>query len=238
MNYMKKPVIAMTLAGKDLFRRYMNSKYVQSLRRAGAKVRWIELGDPEKAIKAMLTCDGLLLPGGGDVDPAFYGQIKTPECNEPDFVRDTLELQMLKDFLPTGKPILGICRGIQVLNVFCGGTLYQDIKGIQTCRHSDFKHRAQGVHGITITQGTQLHRILGESELQVNSMHHQAADKPGKGLTVAAVSSDGFIEALEMPSHRFCIGLQWHPEHLSRRNAVQQKVFDAFVAACRETESV
>ena len=68
MNYMKKPVIAMTLAGKDLFRRYMNSKYVQSLRRAGAKVRWIELGDPEKAIKAMLTCDGLLLPVGGDVD--------------------------------------------------------------------------------------------------------------------------------------------------------------------------
>ena len=227
-----KPVIAMPLAGHDPFRKYMNSKYVQSLNRAGAKVRWIELDDPQ-IIEKMLACDALLLPGGGDVDPKRYGQTATAKCGKPFPLRDEVEMKMLEAFLPTGKPILGMCRGVQVMNVYFGGTLIQDIKGTQKCSHSDNPCRYKGIHGITLTEGTKLQSILEMTRLDVNSMHHQVAEAVGNGLTVAAVSEDGYIEALELTSHPFCIGVQWHPEHMSKRTKRQRKIFDAFVAACK-----
>lgn len=227
-----KPVIAIPLAGRDPFRNYMNSKYVQSLDRAGAKAYWIELGDPD-IIEKMLLCDGLLLPGGGDMDPKYYGQVPTEKCGKPFPLRDTVELKMLEAFLPTGKPFLGICRGEQVLNVFCGGTLLQDIKGIQRCSHSDNPCRYKGIHRVTVSEGSRLHDILGLNGMDVNSMHHQVVDAPGIDLIVSAVSEDGFAEAVEMPSHPFCIGVQWHPEHMSKRSRRQRRIFDAFVSACK-----
>ena len=104
------------------------SKYVESLARADAEVHWVELSDPDAAAAEALTCDGLLLPGGGDMDPAFYGQERIPACGEPNLLRDAAEPKLLQAFLAADKPVLGICRGIQVMNVVLGGTLYQDIK--------------------------------------------------------------------------------------------------------------
>lgn len=228
-----KCVIAIPQMGNGLFRRYMKSKYVQCLERAGAEVRWIDLKDPEKAVARMLECDGLLLPGGADVDPKLYGAICCPECGKANEIRDTAELKMLEAFLPTNKPILCICRGVQVLNVYFGGTLHQDLKKLQVCRHRDFRSRRKGIHPVKLLPRTKLGKILGEEILTVNSIHHQAVDQVGLGLNISAVSADGFVEGMEVYLHPFCIGVQWHPEHMAKDDPKQQKLFDAFIAACK-----
>lgn len=227
-----KPVIAIPQIGGGLFRQYMKSKYVQSLNRAGAEVRWIRLEDPEQAVAEMMQCDGLLLPGGDDVNPALYGQTPTEKCGKPNALRDTAEMKMLDAFLPTNKPILCICRGVQLLNVYFGGTLYQDIKLIQSCNHKKMSSLKKGCHRVKLQPRSKLSRIWGQEWVMVNSLHHQAADQLGPGLNIAAVSEDGFMEALEILLHPFCIGVQWHPEHMSKTDPVQQKLFDAFVGAC------
>ena len=135
---------------------------------------------------------------------------------------------MLESFLPTGKPVLCICRGLQFLNVFCGGTLHQDIPG-----HSDFKTRSTGCHSVTLTPGTKTASLWNSDTLLVNSLHHQAVDSLGSGLAVSALSPEGIVEAAELTSHPFCVGVQWHPEHLSRKRQDQQALFDTFVRLCR-----
>lgn len=228
-----KPVIAIPQMGTSLFRKYMKSKYVYSLKCAGAEVCWIELDDLQKAVEETLTCDGLLLPGGADIEPAMYGQTRDPKCGTPNTLRDTAEPLIFHAFVKTGKPILGICRGMQMLNVCLGGTMLQDISAQQVCKHSDFAARARSTHNCTIEENTRLFTILENKEIAVNSMHHQAVDKPGDGLIVSAISSDGFTEAVELPGHPFCLGVQWHPEHMYRRDKIQRKLFQAFVDAAQ-----
>ncbi len=223
-----KPVIAMPDAGHDWFRLYMTSKYVLRLWRAGAKVRFLDLHDLDKMSCQLLSCDGLLLPGGGDIDPSLYGKEREEKCGDPNSLRDKGELRMLEVFLPTNKPIFCICRGEQVLNVFCGGTLHQHIPN-----HSDFRSRSKGFHKVTVFPHTTLQDCVGKTELTVNSLHHQAVDKLGKDLTISAVSEDGTVEAVEISCHPFCLGVQWHPEHLYR-HPEQQKLFDVFVSICRK----
>ena len=128
------------------------------------------------------------------------------------------------------KPVLGICRGIQVMNAVLGGTLYQDIKPFEHVPHND--HWAK-VHTVTVRRGTLLSRLLGQDTVLVNSQHHQAADRTAPGLEIAALSEDGIVEALEKPDAHFCLGVQWHPEWLSDADPAQQGLFDAFVEACR-----
>lgn len=228
-----KPVIAMPQMGGGLFRRYMKGKYVQCLERAGAEVRWIDLKDPDKAVAQMLECDGLLLPGGADIDPKRYGQERLEACGKPNALRDEVEMKMLDAFLPTNKPILCICRGVQLLNVYFGGTLHQDLKKIQVCKHRDLRSRRKGCHPVKLMPRMKLGKILGDEIITVNSIHHQAVDQVGIGLSVSAVCADGFIEGLEVYLHPFCIGVQWHPEHMAKDDPRQQKLFDAFVSACK-----
>lgn len=226
--------IAMPTLDNKPFRVYMKSKYVISLMKTGARVKWIDMKNRERMKKQLAACDGLLLPGGGDLQPHLYGQKVDPRCGEPDVARDEGEWAILEEFLPTGKPILGICRGIQLMNVFCGGTLHQDIVDISICKHSDFKNRAEFTHKVILTPGTKLHTILGVDSCNANSMHHQAADAVAPGLTVSAVSADGIIEGLEKSDHPFFVGVQWHPEHMYKKDALQRKIFAAFVDSCRK----
>ena len=207
-----------------------HAKYPESLARAGAEMRWIELDDPEKAVQDALACDGLLLPGGGDIDPKFYGQERIPACGEPNLLRDAAEPKLLRAFLASDKPVLGICRGIQVINVVLGGTLYQDIKPFEHVPHND--HWAK-VHTVTVRRGTLLSCLLGQDTVLVNSQHHQAADRIAPELEIAALSEDGIVEALEKPDAHFCLGVQWHPEWLSDADPAQQGLFGAFVEACK-----
>ncbi len=225
-------VIAMPQMGTDLFRKYMKSKYVKSFERAGATVKWIELDDTEKAVKETLSCDGLLLPGGADIQPSLYGREREEKCGKPNELRDKYEFLIYNAFVKTNKPILCICRGFQLLNVINGGTLYQDIAEIKKCNHSSFLKRAKAIHKVNITNGTKLAEILKQAQIGVNSMHHQAVENVGHNLTVSAVSEDGFVEALELKDHPFCIGVQWHPEHMSKTDSLQQSIFNEFVNAC------
>lgn len=189
----------------------------------------MELADPDKAVAEALECAGLLLPGGGDIEPSLFGQERIPACGEPNPLRDAAEPKLLHAFLAAGKPILGICRGIQVLNAFLGGELYQDIKPLEHLPHND--HWAK-IHTVTVRRGTLLAEILKQDTVLVNSQHHQAASRVAPGLEIAALSEDGFIEALEKPDATFCLGIQWHPEWLSEADPRQQALFDAFVKAC------
>ena len=215
-----------------LFRKYMQSKYTASLRRAGAKAVWIETDDLGKAIQEMLACDGLLLSGGEDVNPAFYGQTATEKCGKIVPARDHAEMKMLEAFLSTGKPILGICRGEQLMNVFFGGTLHQDIADVATSCHDDYPRKNRGNHEVSVTRGTKLAEIMGQETFLANSLHHQAVDKVAPALILAARSEDGIVEGVEHPAHPFCIGVQWHPEHMSAYSKLQRRIFDAFVDAC------
>ena len=222
-------VIAMPRMSTDPEPTVAQSKYIESLARAGARMRWVELSDPEQAVQDALTCDGLLLPGGGDMDPKFYGQARIPACGEPNLLRDAAEPLLLRAFLAADKPMLGICRGIQVMNAVLGGDLYQDIKPFEHLPHND--HWAK-VHTVTVRRGTLLSRILGQDTVLVNSQHHQAVDRVAPGFTLAALSEDGIVEAIEKPDARFCLGVQWHPEWLSDADPAMQGLFDAFVNAC------
>ena len=229
-----KCTIAIPKFKDDLLRVYMQSKYTASLRRADAKALWIEPDDLDSAIEAMLQCDGLLLSGGEDVNPAFYGQMATEKCGKIVPARDHAEMKMLEAFLATGKPILGICRGVQLMNVYFGGTLHQDIAGVAKSCHKDFRRKNTGNHMVSVHSGTKLAGIMGQDTFIVNSLHHQAIDQTAPVLIHSAASEDGIIEAVEHPDHRFCIGVQWHPEHMSAYSKLQRRIFDAFVAACQE----
>lgn len=222
-------VIAMPRMSTDPEPTVAQSKYIESLARAGAGMRWVELSDPEQAVQDALTCDGLLLPGGGDMDPKFYGQERIPACGEPNLLRDAAEPLLLRAFLAADKPVLGICRGIQVMNAVLGGDLYQDIKPFEHLPHNG--HWAK-VHTVTVRRGTLLSRILGQDTVLVNSQHHQAVDRVAPGFTLAALSEDGIVEAIEKPDAGFCLGVQWHPEWLSDADPAMQGLFDAFVNAC------
>ena len=228
---MKPVVIAIPETGNSLYQKYLKGKYVRSLQRADAAARWIDLTDPESADKEALESDGLLLAGGADIDPALYGRQRTQKCGKPDPVRDLAEPMILKAFFNTGKPILGICRGMQMVNVCFGGTLTQDIRKMQQEKHFDILRKNYGSHLVKLDSHSQLAAVLDRDVASVNSLHHQAVDRVGAGLRAVARSEDGFVEALEIADYGFGIAVQWHPEHMPQ-DKTQQNLIAAFVQSC------
>ena len=228
------PVIAL-LKNNDstIIRKYIESKFIKSLKYVGADVKLIGLENPADAVKQAIKCDGLLLPGGADVNPALYGEAKDKKCGKTDDLRDTADSLILSEFLKEGKPVFAICRGIQYLNVHMGGTLFQDITDIQEYKHRNLIQRPRGVHSIEIYEGTKLYDIFETKRESVNSLHHQAIKTVGNGLRVCAKSPDGFVEAVELENHPFCVGVQWHPEFMSKNSDQQRKLFSAYAKACK-----
>lgn len=231
---MLQPTIGIPLMGQSLFHRYMQQKYIRCLEHTGAEVLLLPTDNITEVISQSLQrCHGFLFPGGPDIQPGIYDQTALPECGEPDPARDALELPLLQAALEAEKPLFCICRGMQLLNVVLGGTLIQDIKTEQEYPHSDFWHRTTATHPVLLEPDSHLGRLFGSDIISVNSLHHQAVDLTGKGLTVTGQSPDGFVEALEVDGYPFCLAVQWHPEHMAARSAEQQKLFRAFVDACR-----
>ena len=211
---------------------FAKSDYLSALRRAGADIR--ELTPDHDPLPAALDpCDGVLLTGGVDVDPAEYGDTERHPTTEVDPVRDSYELALAREALRRDLPLFAICRGVQVLNVAAGGTLIQDLPSqhSSTLPHSVTTTPQTIAHRVYVTPGTRLSELLarrldGGSEIDVNSRHHQAVKRTAADFVVSATSEDGVIEAIEHPRADFCIGVQWHPENFWRTGD-----FDALFAA-------
>jgi putative glutamine amidotransferase len=217
--------------------------YIRCLEAAGAAPLIVPLLRAEGALRAIYaTLDGLLLAGGGDVDPRLYGEEPHPKLRDVDPERDRVELLLLRWAFEDDLPVLAICRGIQVLNVAAGGTLYQDIAAQcpWAMRHNHYRSRPRDyrAHEVNIEPGSRLFHLLGTRRLAVNSMHHQAVKDPAPGLRVSARAEDGLIEGIESSEHRFVVGVQWHPEALAHQDPVMQRLFDGFVEAVRERRAV
>lgn len=215
-----------------------NQSYIRALIAAGATPLMIPPGLDMSALTALCgRLDGLLLTGGADIDPALYGEQRLPECGEIEPERDIMELALTRVALQRDLPTFGICRGMQTLNVACGGALYQDIAAQrpESLAHAWTDHpRNHLAHTVLVERDSRLFTALGAEELRVNSLHHQAVSRPGDGARVVAWAPDGVAEALELPAQRFAIAVQYHPEELIETDQRSRRLFAAFVDACRQ----
>ena len=225
------------------FRRYaMASTYIEGVEAAGG-IPVVLPPQRDTAESLLDRIDGLLFSGGGDIDPARYGDdTRHPDTYGIDELRDSFELELFRAALARDMPIFCICRGIQVANVALGGTLIQDVSdeigtAIEHSQHkAGFKPADKG-HTVDVVPGTLLHEIFGESEVGTNSFHHQAIRTPGTGLRVAATAPDGVIEAVDRPGSSFFIGVQWHPEMMFRDHPEHLKLFQALAQASAASAS-
>jgi len=212
------------------------SPYFRAMSAAGVRPAEIKLVSASDAARAE-DFDGILFAGGEDVDPLFYEEERKYENVHVDRSRDEFELALLDRALETCLPILGICRGSQMINVKFGGTLYQDLKSDYADLQHDHRQsgtRSETTHGITVTDpDSHLARLLETSNCRVNSLHHQAIKRLGRGLKVTARSDDGLVEAVEASDYPFLIAVQWHPEEITDRPE-EFRIFEQFAAKCRE----
>lgn len=206
---------------------YVNSDYIRGIDNNGGAPVLLPVDtltkDPESVMRIV---DGLLIPGGEDVDPDLYGEEPLPKCG---VTRPEIDLAWKNAFdyaLSHQIPMLGICKGIQFINVMLGGTLYQDISYVpgETLKHLQGYKREYLFHHVEIERDSRLYQILGRAEVRTNSMHHQAVKKPGKGLRIVARAKDRVIEALE-DEEGLIEAVQWHPEGITETNPVMNQIF-------------
>jgi len=210
---------------------YRESAEVQPYARAMESVGVEPVLEEARSGLTIGFCRGLLLTGGGDVDPALYGEIASPETEPPDPERDTVEAALIDEALARDLPLLGICRGMQLLNVHLGGSLVQHLPtaGRHVRRTSD---RSLPAHCVAIEPGSMLASIARRPTWEVNSRHHQAVARPANGLKVSASDpEDGTIEAIELPARRYVLAVQWHPENQASNDPEQRKLFQSFALA-------
>ncbi|MBR5111418.1 MAG: gamma-glutamyl-gamma-aminobutyrate hydrolase family protein [Clostridia bacterium] len=228
-------VIGITPAQTENGNITINQDYVNAVARAGAAPVLLPLIEDEKAQIALLArINGLLLSGGPDVDPVLYGEEKISQCGEISAQRDKVEISLFLKALKIGIPVLGICRGLQVMNVALGGALYQDIETQMegAIKHPCYDTPRDKVHEVTVIENSFIHRITGLKRFSVNSRHHQGIKRLGHGLVATAYSMDGLIEAVDYPQERFVTAIEWHPESLSDRFPEARAIFNAFAEAC------
>jgi putative glutamine amidotransferase len=237
---MKKPVIGISgsividqggmLPGYQ--KTYVNNDYIKSVERAGGVPMVLPILNDKDLIEVFFDkIDALIMSGGHDVNPLLYGEEPDVKLTQIFPERDEFDFELIKQAKKKGIPIMGICRGMQILNTYHGGSIYQDNS---YCESSYVKHW-QGhtshlaTHTAIIEKDSFFHEILGD-EVLVNSFHHQSVKKVGDGLKVTARAKDGVVELIEGASEQLVVGFQWHPEMMSERNETMQSVFDNFIA--------
>ena len=212
-------------------------RYVRAIEDAGGLPVVISPALNNDTLRAMFErLDGLLMSGGGDVDPALYGEEPHESIWGLDMNRDRAELALAQWAAEADKPVLGICRGTQVLNVALGGSLVQDIHSMvpNSLRHmfdETETPREATTHSIKVTDGSRLSSLIQSSEAAVNSWHHQSLKQIAKDLRVVATAPDGIVEAIELPGHRFALGVQWHPEWLYHQQPEMARLFSGLIEA-------
>ncbi len=218
---------------------WMLPGYMEGIEEAGGLPVMLPLtGDAESIARLVNTCAGFLLTGGQDVSPSVYGQARQDVCEECCPARDEMEKRLLTEAIRADRPVLGICRGIQILNAVLGGSLYQDLPGEHP---SAVAHRMQppydrAAHTVALAEDTPLRRALGgAAEIGVNSCHHQAVRELAPSLKVMAAAPDGIVESVWMPGKRFVWAVQWHPEFSHRADENSRKIFRAFAEAAAES---
>lgn len=235
---MRPPFIGVTTSAtvdKSPERAYVNASYLRAVEAAGGVPVLLPPHLSERARHALWErLDGVLLTGGGDIAPARFNEPEHPTLIDVSPLRDALELDIVERALEGGVPLLAICRGLQVLNVALGGTLYQDLPTDKpgAVAHSQHEPRDEPTHAVKVmAEGTRLASIVGVPDLEVNSFHHQAIKRLAEGLRDVAWAPDGVIEAVEMEGERFVLGVQWHPEDLVSHDPAARGLFAALTAA-------
>ena len=237
---MRKPLIGLTpYHDTDNHDIKMRPTFLRVLKAAGAIPVVMPLEASEDDLKQLTDeLDGFLFAGGPDVHPFLFGEETREGCGNVSKERDQMELTLFPLILALGKPVLGICRGIQILNIGLGGDIWQDIpsqvKRDFPIAHSQPFYYNMPSHTVTLSDDSLLSSIAGKSELKVNSMHHQAVREVAPGLVATAWSPDQLVEAIEMPGYPFFLGVQWHPEYLWEKDDVAFRMFQTFVDACRK----
>lgn len=236
---MEKPIIAVTPLYDDALNSiWMLPMYLDGIYAAGGIPVILPLEIDKKDIASITAkFDGFLFTGGQDIEPKLYGEEKQDFCSEVNEARDALEFDIFEEVLRQGKPVLGICRGMQLINAALGGTLYQDLEMMHKSE-TYVLHKQQApyhvpCHTVQVLQGTLLHSIVKTEELQVNSLHHQAVKKLSPKLEACAISKDGIVEAVFMKDKKFVLAVQWHPEFLFKKDYYSRNIFGAFVENCK-----
>lgn len=216
----------------DVARQYINAAYISAVEEAGAVPFIIPVSsNHEKTKKLIDLCDGLLFPGGEDIDPSYYGENPHPNLGEIRPEVDSFLFHSLLYALEQRKPALGICKGMQMMAVAAGGSLYQDIysqREEETFLHCQSGRRTYCLHQVKIDRDSRLFQILGSEQLATNSIHHQSVRSLGKSLRCSAQTEDGIIEAVESPDGRL-IGVQWHPEEMVPESEAMKRLFQNLV---------
>jgi putative glutamine amidotransferase len=214
--------------------------YSEAIAASGAAPLQIPQGLTLDTLRSIFDrLDGVLLAGGGDIDPAYYDQVAGDSISGLDRDRDEMEVALTRWAVDENKPILTICRGIQVMNVALGGTLYQDVLADMpgAIRHAYFQSqgfaRDYRPHHVELSAGSHMARLMGGERFPVNSLHHQGINQVAPDLKPVAFAPDGLVEGVEVEGHPFAVGVQWHPESLVPEDAVMRSLFDGFVAAAR-----
>src|SRR5215470_11033594 len=216
---------------------FLPQRYCRAIENAGgAPIILPTTGSASVLRQYMDQVDGLLLSGGNfDIHPRYYGEKPVEKLGEVKQERTEFELDLTGRALKQDRPLLGICGGAQAINVALGGSLYQDIAAqvAHAGEHQQSAKKEIGGHHVHIHGGTRLWQIVKRDIVEVNTTHHQAVKKVGSGLVVNATADDGLIEGIESSRHSFVLGVQWHPEVLSRARLDQKRIFTAFVSFCK-----
>jgi putative glutamine amidotransferase len=228
----RRPRIGLTTYGENQEHRFsLPVEYVAAIRRAGGSPVLLPPGEGDLGAWLELI-DGLVLPGGGDIDPASWGGAPHPQNYNVDTGRDADELSLARHAVDHGLPTLAICRGMQVLNVALGGTLIAHVPDVVGER---VPHRAPPQrwvpHEVAVERGSRVAEVMDSTQCTIASSHHQAVDRLAAPFRIVARAPDGIVEAMELPGHPFLLAVQWHPELTAADDPVQQRLFDALVRA-------